>query len=348
MKISIDPRTNVVYASIYILGLYETYGRKNVSYNCTPFKDLQYASLIDDYHHYFAFYNHDTKKRYIVDFRDKNDLAINALKWTDIYGKVNFNSKTSENQTLPLTLASKIVPLGPNFGIKIYNDFTLYFLLFRNFLSSKLFLNFNLSLRQFSTSYNWMRRREPLESYTKVNNYENDYVFHLSTFYTKQNHGDIANLQRANFIRACRKVSSIRFEGGLVHKLNDLSNYIQFEDVLIGQYLDGKTYNQNIRKSCVVYNTPSAWGCHGWKLGEYFAMGKVIISSPFFNDVPVGIINNTNIILAKNENEVFEMLDYLVSNQDLHTKISFQSKQYFNNYISPKASISRLVNASNN
>lgn len=344
MKISIDPRTNVVYASIYILGLYETYGRKNVSYNFAPFKDLHYANILDDYHHYFAFYNHVTKKRFIVDFRDKNDLAMHALKWTDIYGKVNFNSKTVEKQALPQTLSSKIIPLGPNFGIKIYSDFTLYFLLFWNFFSSKLFLNFKLSLRQFSTSYNWMRRREPLERYIKVDQHENDYIFHLSTFYTKQNYGDIANLQRANFIRACKKASSIRFEGGLVLKFQDWDQHMPYGDVLVEHYLDSQTYNQKNRKSFVVYNTPSAWGCHGWKLGEYFAMGKVIISSTFFNDIPVGIIDKKNIILANDENEVFDLLSDLMSNQHLLAEISSQSRLYFQNFIAPIASIYRLEN----
>ena len=32
------------------------------------------------------------------------------------------------------------------------------------------------------------------------------------------------------------------------------------------------------KQSAIVFNTPAFWSCHGWKLGEYLAMGKCIIS----------------------------------------------------------------------
>ena len=55
------------------------------------------------------------------------------------------------------------------------------------------------------------------------------------------------------------------------------------------------------KMSEVVFNTPAFWECHGWKLGEYLALGKAIISTPLSNDLPYPLEHGKNIymIMAK-------------------------------------------------
>jgi glycosyltransferase involved in cell wall biosynthesis len=342
-RISIDPRTNVVYASLYIHGLYEMFGRNNVIYSYKPFRELIQKNGKEDFDHYFAFYDHAKNIKYVVDFRDKNTYNHSALQWSNIYGKINFNSTVPYYTELPVNLKKKIVKLAPNFGIKIYGTVELYLLLLLNFVVSRIFLTLSISLRQFSSAYNWMNKRQKLEDYLMQSETENDYIFHASTFYSNQNYGEKTNQLRAEFIRACRANKNFTFEGGLKFSEN-ISNAdrLSYEDVSLKNYVPNNIYLEKIKKSSIVFSTPAAWGCHGWKLAEYFAMGKVIVSTPFYNDTPDGISNNGNMILVRDLNEINRSMSELLNDPQKLNKIRIGSEKYYIEHVSPKAALIKL------
>jgi hypothetical protein len=72
MRVYIDPRTRVSYASYYIKGLYHLFGKSNVSFNMKWFVDLIQTNGIEDFDQYFAFVINDESgsKRYVIDYRD--------------------------------------------------------------------------------------------------------------------------------------------------------------------------------------------------------------------------------------------------------------------------------------
>ncbi|RZJ25481.1 MAG: hypothetical protein EOO48_13630, partial [Flavobacterium sp.] len=70
MKVEIDCTSRMLYASYYIEGLYEVFGRENVRFSRKPFLELQRAREEFAFEHYFAFLTTDRvgkTTRYIVD-----------------------------------------------------------------------------------------------------------------------------------------------------------------------------------------------------------------------------------------------------------------------------------------
>ena len=330
----------MVYASMYIYGLQKLYGKRHVSFNPIPFKNLIQDSDHEDFDHYFAFFENQTKRRYIVDFRDKNTFNVNALHWSDVYAKVNFNSQTDEYKDLSENLKIKIIPIGPHFGINLHSSLRIYLLFFYNYFLAKSLLNYTVSIRTFMSGYNWLRRRSFIQSFSP-SKARLDYVFHLSSLYKNQVLGDKTNEMRAIFVRASRRAVGVQFEGGLVQRNGDLEN--DYSDVVVNLTIPHKFYLGKIKESKFVFSTPAAWGCHGWKLGEYFALGKAIISTPFYNDIPLGIKHGENIHIAGTKDEIYEAVNLINSNDDYRAKLEKGAIDYYNNYIEPSVVVRRIL-----
>jgi hypothetical protein len=86
----------------------------------------------------------------------------------------------------------------------------------------------------------------------------------------------VANQARVVFIDACRAQKGIVFEGGFwARKRVPVSGYESYTDPVDYPH---PVYIEKTRRSAVVFNTPSYKWCHSWKLGEFLAMGKAIVS----------------------------------------------------------------------
>lgn len=339
--IAIDPRAKLVYASIYILGLQRIFGKENVVFKSEPFKELKQNNGLDDFDHYFSFFCYKSKKRYVVDFRDKNTYNTKALDWCNVYAKVNLRKEVEEFKNFDKFDKKKIIGVGPNFGIKIYSDYKIFQLLLTNYLKSKLFLSIPVGFQMFSSGYKWMVKRQTLDNY-EISNSRDNFIFHLSSFYQNQNYGEKTNELRAEFIRSCKNINGILFEGGLLSRpTNEL--FHEYKDVIVNQYIPNPEYIKKSKESVLAFSTPAAWGCHGWKLGEYFAMGKAIISSPFYNDLPEGIIHGENIHIVDDVNQVKESVKKIINDTYYRKKLQMGARQYYNDFLKPESSIKRII-----
>ena len=54
-KIIIDASSRILYTSFYIKGLYDVFGKKNVTFSATHFTDLNRHTNQFSFEHYFAF-----------------------------------------------------------------------------------------------------------------------------------------------------------------------------------------------------------------------------------------------------------------------------------------------------
>lgn len=100
---------------------------------------------------------------------------------------------------------------------------------------------------------------------------------------------------------------------------------------------------QNTKKSAFVFNTPAAWACHGWKLGEYLAMGKAIISTPFENEMPEKMIHGENIYFVESESEMEAAVNLLLSDNVLRKKLEMGAKEYYDKWLKPDVVINRII-----
>jgi len=340
MKVFIDPRSTINYSSFYIRGLYDYFGKKNVHFSTKYFHELKEIDML------MAFVLVEKKKitNFIIDYRDQSDIIINAYHWTDVYAKINLNRNTLN---LPQNETDKIVSIPPSFGIKVWNPVELLFHLSCNFFKAGIIGRVNdqnIHLRP----VRWMRNYLSLLKRQKIEYYENTedqevpgYIFFVSTYWS--GHKDL-NSFRSRYILSCYNDPEIEFHGGFfVDKGLSVSGEIP-EKLLYRRYIPNSEYLKNTKKSIFVFNTPAVWNCHGWKLGEFLCMGKAIISTPLFNELPEQLEHKKNIYLINNEEDINSAIHILLKDEQLRQNLRKNARIYYKRFVAPKKVIEHIVN----
>ncbi len=333
MTLFVDPACNILYSSFYLQGLRQLYGNCNVHFCNLPFRGLHYG--IDT--HIFAFVINNRK--YCIDFADSNKVFYPGfIEWADVYAKVNYLQGN-----VPTQYQSKIVCCGCNFAVCIIKHravAVLYALL--NYLKAHSRIDF--SLKTFISRYIMQSKR--CTHRLLQNSVDSHYIFFVSTLWKGQ---DECNRARINFIRACKRLQKeglLYFEGGLIPDAEQNTEGI--EDVILSQGADYAQYLRNVQRSALCFNTPAYFGCHGWKLPEYFSMGKAILSTPFINELPIPPTHGENIFYVRDYSEqaIYEGVRTLMLDNELRTKLEQGATNYYNTVLSPKACIYLLINLS--
>ncbi len=352
MKIIIDPRSSYSYGSFYVVGLVEIFGKQNISYNIKPFRRL--SDLGNDMR--FILDNGEGQIKYFLHLNDSYKLHDEDYEWCDVYGCVNTNFSF-----YPKKNYSKLIALAPSFGIRIeptliqaiWNTLLCLPSAFDGIMHGQEWNKYTRQMeckpmRNFkhylTRRYRAWKKRLPLSSYDNTIPSDDNYVFFLSTLWysdewNKNDEG--VNMRRAHFIRACKSISTCEFEGGL---LGDASSSNElFADVLTMQRVAFPDWIEKTKRSALVFNTPAFWDCHGWKLGEYLALGKCIVSTKLSNDLPYPLEHGVNIHFVENtEDDMREAIKYILAHPDYRHKLEHGAKAYWEKYGSPEASLKLL------
>ncbi|CAG4999662.1 hypothetical protein DYBT9275_02274 [Dyadobacter sp. CECT 9275] len=335
MKIYIDSYVDVDYNAFYIKGLYDFFGRENVYFSNDYFRELGPNLNIR-----FVIIGLSGIVRYIIDPSDDTSIDKTDYEWSDCYGKINFNS----DKTLTL-YRRKIVIMPPSFGIKVWSRYeSLYYGL------SNLMKEYNRvsDVKRFLSKYYKQSKQLPIESYEPACASES-YIYSINTLWNSDqwiNNDATVNHHRANFIKVCKTLSYLNFEGGFVYSTIRNMNPA-FQDLMIDtSRVSKRTYIEKNKASVLVFNTP-AWAlCHGWKLGEYLALGKAIISTPIINDLLVPLEHGKNIhIVSGEEGELRDAIEMIVGTPVYRKMLERNAREYYINYLTPIKSIEWLINS---
>ena len=333
MQVLIDPLSNVLYQSFYIQALYDMFGKSNVRFGSEPFRDLSTAER-SSWGCLWVVREGKSEKRFFADGADETGLNENIYEWCDVYGKVNANFTKTQGR-------EKLVSLCPSFAVRCWNPVgtmmqtvcnAVRFLVAQNFVIDK-------SLKKFIGRYRRLLMRAPFSEVVPGSS-EDDYIFFCSTLWynNEWNRNDEGvNLRRANFIRACQTLPGVRFEGGFVEQQGRSSRQL-FEDCMAPGTYRHRDWIHNTQKSAIVFNTPAFWDCHGWKLGEYLALGKAIISTPLSNDLPFPLEHGVNIhIVEDNTESIREGVWYLISNPEYRHRLEQGAEEYWQKWGTPES-----------
>lgn len=332
MKVFVDPACNINYGSFYVKGLWDHFGKSNVRFTSKYFKDLQYSAQT----HCMAFVIDGI--RYVIDWADSNEVFYeNFLEWADVYGKVNYKINC-----LPKIHYDKIKRIAPNFGIGYFgrNKSQALMNCLKNY--RKCFNRLEDGLLCYLSPYLWLYKRSKIDLRPSVSTVGSRLIFMVSRYWQGETE---TNNARIAFIRACKRLKAdglIDFIGGMVpeNAMNDCP-----EDVLIQEEIPMDKYVRFLEKSLLVFNTPAVHQCHGWKLPEYLAHGKIILSTPFVNELPTDMIHAENIYFSEaDEESLYTSIKKIVSNIDLQKNLENGSREYWENYASPKACIKKFIN----
>lgn len=325
MRVYIDPSCDILYSSFYIKGLYDRFNKSNVFFSSKYFNKFKHGN------HFFSFVIEDEKRinKIVIDFTDSSIIDQEALEWSDLYCKVNLDDNDIVN--------NKLFSIGPSFGIKLYSMQKTLWYACRNFLLAH---NRIPNKKSFFSNYKAQLKRLSLSEYKNTRNSKRDFIYFVTSLWKKEKQ---TNQFRANFIRACKANSSIETKVGFVPRTkNDI---VGFEDITLDGRQDVSDYFNHIKISSMVFNTPAVLDCHGWKLAEFLALGKAIISTPLSRELPSPLKDKEHLIFTDGSYEdILNKINLLFTNELLRRELEKNARDYFDKFLEPEVVINRILN----
>lgn len=339
--IFIDPRCRINYASYYIKGFFDFFDKKNIKFDTKPFLSYNLFSNENDYRNYMLIQvqNGNVIKNIVIDFGDSSNVSNKHYEWCDVYAKINILNHD-------LNTKSKIIAIGPSFGINYTNYLTLK-LLIKSFFIKNRPVSFNDYLKNF---FYMQIRRLKYEKYLGSDSKSN-YIFAVSTLWYDPLTFKTTNYFRIIFYSICKKIVD-HTEGGffyikdksITNKFPEYAVYKEeIQSNLFNKRISPSEYIRKTKDSTIVFNTPSVMSCHGWKLGEYFAMGKAVISTPLINEMPEELVDNKTLFFVDSEESIEKGVKELVSNPKLRMILEKNTFEYFQKNLSPTAVVGRII-----
>jgi glycosyltransferase involved in cell wall biosynthesis len=323
-KVYIYGFVNIYYDSFYIKGLKNIY-QNNIKFDLDKFPKFENETLA------IIISENGTETKIIIDSRDTNSYYDDELQWCDVYGKANFNE-----QTVPDQHRHKILNIGPSFGIQIWNfrqTITLaliHYFKFRHRIKYK---------RHFFANYWRQYKRLPLEYYQPSQSSSN-FIFFISTIWKKEPY---TNKARAAYIMACQNNPDIIFEGGFAPRTD--GDQQQFDNLTVPNRYSLQEYISKIKSSFAVFNTPAVLSCHGWKIAEFLALGKAIISTRHVNEFPEELAEGVHALYVDSLDDIDEKLELLLRNQDLKLSLENNARKYYDEVLAPEKILYKLLQA---
>ena len=162
------------------------------------------------------------------------------------------------------------------------------------------------------------------------------YVFAQATLWT--NHPDI-NDARVEAFDALRAHLGSSFDGGVVPNGPSALSPEQ-----IGTSLPLVEFLGRTARSIVAVNLPGVHHCLGWKLGEYLALGKAIVSTPLEHEMPGSFDHGEHVhVVARGPDGWVAAVDRLIDDATYRHHLEHNARAYFDEWVSPHAAVTRVL-----
>ena len=277
MKVFVDPASDILYSSYYLYGFNEI--DFEVKFSSKYFDLFQFNNQFTP----IVIEKNNELYKVIIDYGDGGNIEEIAYNWCDKYYKINIKHND-------LVRFNKLNSIGPSFGINIYKSYQLIFFAILNFFKARKRIN---NMKRFFSNYKALFKRLPY-SYYSVRKPKENYIFFIASICRNEKE---TNTFRLNFIKSCQSLKIVNFEGSFAPRSN--GDNLGFDEFVINSRISIKDYLKKIKESVVVFNTPAVLKCHGWKLAEYLALGKVIISTPISRELPDSLIDYKHLLLNR-------------------------------------------------
>jgi len=114
-----------------------------------------------------------------------------------------------------------------------------------------------------------------------------------------------------------------------------------FEAHTVSKRYTLKKYIHKTQESAIVFNTPAVLDCLGWKLGEFLALGKAIISTPLTRVMPA--TGKRDFYLETKEEDIGVQVRALMADKAARKRLEENAHQYYCDYLSPEKVIMNLI-----
>lgn len=268
----------------------------------------------------------------------KEDEILNLNQFKALTTEVDFYFKRSYKSSLKNFVSPKctFLPLGLNYNVvpdkKLVSD---------------------------GLSYTLSRFKEPKKVYRDILNYKvehltsSDYEFKPKLHnkdkilflcrlweYDIYNDAPIFQAQiedinnsRIESIRACKDAFGDRFIGGVY---DDTTSHKYAPDLIVSsEYTHKLNFLDLIKSSNICIGTTGLHNSIGWKMGEYVAASRAIISEPLHFEVPGNFNEGKNYLKFENTDELVEKIEFLLSDKRKLSDMMVANHEYYNSYLKP-------------
>lgn len=327
LSVTICPEFDAFWYSCYVQGIRELFPPARRRFSMRPFPPC------DNPVHFRCIVHGERDLRCFIDAKDNPRYDQRGLEWCDVYAKVNLR-----NDDAP---SPKVISAGPNFPMKLER------LAGTAVRSLALFGLRTAARRQCSRTYARMHfagwhsqwryaERESDYSYQPSNK---SYVFFASSLWKNEAE---ANEIRASFIRICRSLRGVRFEGGFAPR--SAGDVPGFDDLTTARRYSHREFVEKSARSLVVLNNPAVARSHSWRLAEFLALGKAIISTTLDCAVPAPLVHGEHIHYAGPAHESLRAaIEQIIDDPAYRTRLERGARDYYERFLSPRAVMSRLL-----
>lgn len=150
------------------------------------------------------------------------------------------------------------------------------------------------------------------------------------------------NEMRARCIRTLRRTFGTQFFGGLEHTPFAVKTY---PDLLIPDpaLSSKRKYIQLVRRYPICIATAGLHGSNGWKLAEYVALSRAIISEPLRYTVTGNFLPAQNYLEFRSPEECESQVSGLLRNSDLRDSMMERNSEYYQTYLRPDRLVDHLI-----
>lgn len=315
-----------LYHGFYLLGLAKVLGWAGLEARPSSFPSFERTGL--------AFQVPATGARVYVDADDTPLLDRSALRWCDIYAKVNLDPRALDGPE-----RSRLLALGPSMAVRVPR--------LTAWLPGTLAHPWwhptgERTPRELGSRW-WQVLAHRLEesAYVTSDEVDPDYLYFLSSVWAPQ---DRCNGVRLAFLSAVSGVPGLRVEGGFAppHR-DDVPECTPF--LTEARHAPGE-YLQRTRRSVLAFNTPAVLDCLGWRLAEYLALGKAILTTRLGRVLPAPLEHGRHVhVVDASKQDMVDAVQLLRSDSEYRGRLQIEGRRYYDSWLAPAAVGARLLRA---
>lgn len=282
-----------------------------------------------------------------IDLRDRSDVFTpDALQSSDLYMKRSYYEP--DMVSLPAALKPKIIPFGLNYACRsaastprvmkaILPHYALDFLRSskRAFGHAK---RFSEVMRQYlATSSEKEFEKKPDESA------EASVLFQTRVYLPEEIEPDDpheVNEERVALVRALKKAFGDKFRGGLVPTAYAKEHY---PDAVSSHSSRQSEYIEMSKRSLIAIYTRGLHHSLAFKLPEYLASSKCVISSPLRNQLPAPLVKGKHYLQFQTPEECVERCADLLRDSEEAARLRHESWRYYQEEVTPASHLLKCL-----
>jgi len=293
------------------------------------------------------------------DARDQNDqICPTSMGVCDIYFKVNHHPASLS--FLNEESYKRVRPIFPIFPVHPFIQTPAFYrhlpLVFAATLAPGHFITTNgritrkslrgglTRLKQVPRKYLLLKRQH--HAVEQVEGYANsaptsDTIYYRPRVY-QDNYDPAASEHRAAIVRILKAEFKNNYVGGF---RPTKEAFARFPDLIDPSPDDQTSYFQKVAKSDIVINTNGMYDAFGWKLPEYMAMGRCILSQELVNETQVPMQDGKEVIFFKDDLSDFApRLQALLNDRELRRHLAENARSYYARYLKPVKQAEYILN----